>query len=337
MHDDTNLQISQALTLLRVPKFLHQWIVDILRKGPAAISPLPGLAPKIVVHLFEVTQITLPFINEEGKAIYPEYIDDEMYDHVNYPPPRTEEEEIAQANFNDYNKKCTVGAGDISEEDEDASIRDWFLKLTQAIDIIAWQQVKVEVAKEAKQAKEEDEAKEEEEENVEKEEKEEEKVEKEGEEEKEAKEEDVIKEAKEEKEGEEEKEEGQKEWSKEDAKEEEEVLTCPICMEIIVEADRTWRLMPCCTQVFHCDCISTWTKRAKKCPWCRSSLPLVLQSAKGFMHRSSSDDMYCPSSPRVHDLLMVLWHALSEKVWWINWSGHDVGCKSGCLMDMIRA
>ncbi|RAL48865.1 hypothetical protein DM860_001185 [Cuscuta australis] len=309
--DDISLELklSETLTALRVSKDTHQYIMDKLRFGAAAISHLLNSAPKFVVHILEVTHITLPLIDEEGQAIYPEHIpyNDEVYTDVDY-HIQTEKHEIHQANFVDSVKKLIVGTREVNEKDDDASIQDWFLKLTNAIYRVAWQVTEEEDAKEE-------------------------------EEEKEAKEEEGIEEEEEkgEKEEEEEKE-ANGEGEKKEANEEEE-WTCPTCLGII-ESHEAWSEMPCCSRAFHCDCISPWIKRLHKCPWCRSSLPLVLQSARGLIERHNSEYILYPSPLGLHDQLVVLWHLLSEKSWWTNQVVHEVGCMCGChsnKFEVIRA
>ncbi|RAL48671.1 hypothetical protein DM860_000991 [Cuscuta australis] len=187
----------------------------------------------------------------------------------------------SSANFVDSVKKLIVGARDVNEKDDDALIQDWFLKLTNAINRVAWRVTEEEDAKEEEEEKE---AKKEEEE----------KVGKEEEEEKEAKEEEGIEEEEEKRAKEEEEEkEAKEEGEKKEANEEEE-WTCPICLGII-ESHEAWSEMPCCSRAFHCDCISPWIKRLHKFPWCRSSLPLVLQSARGLIERHNSEYILYPS------------------------------------------
>ncbi|VFQ98134.1 unnamed protein product [Cuscuta campestris] len=67
--DKDNLKIiSEALTALRVLKVSHQSIMDQLRQGAASL----GLSPKFVVEICEVTHVTLPLIDEEGKRFMEE-------------------------------------------------------------------------------------------------------------------------------------------------------------------------------------------------------------------------------------------------------------------------
>ncbi|VFQ98132.1 unnamed protein product [Cuscuta campestris] len=108
-----------------------------------------------------------------------------------------------------------------------------------------------------------------------------------------------------------------------EAKDEEEERTCPICMNIF-EPDEKRSKMICCPQVFHCDCISTWLKRGKTCPWWRSSLPLVLPSAKGIIKRNESEYFVCPVHPGVSPYLV-------ERSVWSKEILHALGCECGCL------
>ncbi|VFQ98155.1 unnamed protein product [Cuscuta campestris] len=267
--DDHNLKISETLTLLRVPKSYHQLIIRRVPPQSVGALHLVGVAPKLLVHLFEVTHLTLPLIDEHGRAICPESKRD--YAVMNY-GLQTEEEEFDQAKFVDSLKKLIVVAGGVDEEEEESGyIDNWCWDLIDAIKRLAWPVTKKAI---------------------------------------------VV-------------------YDKEDKQ------TCPICLEVMLELDKPWSEMPCCSKAFHRDCISIWTaERVKNCPWCRSSLPLVVQSAKGLIRRLNSEHFVCPSRPEFHDLLLILWHLLSERVWWTCQVVHEAGCNCGCQtanIDMIRA
>ncbi|VFQ98168.1 unnamed protein product [Cuscuta campestris] len=265
--DDHNLKISETLTLLNVPKSYHQLIIRGVPPQSVGALHLVGVAPKLLVHILEVTHLTLPLIDEQGRAICPEGRRD--YAFMSY-GLQTEKEEFDQAKFVDSIKKLIVVAGGVDEEEESAYIDKWFWDVIHAIKRLAWPVTKKAI---------------------------------------------VV--------------------------DDEEERTCPICLEVILELHKTWRKMPCCSKAFHRDCISIWTaERVNKCPWCRSSLPLVLQSAKGLIRRLNSEHFFCTSRPGFHDLLLILWHLLSERVWWTTQVVHELGCNCGCQtanIDMIRA
>ncbi|GKU87044.1 hypothetical protein SLEP1_g1499 [Rubroshorea leprosula] len=49
---------------------------------------------------------------------------------------------------------------------------------------------------------------------------------------------------------------------------------CMICLEELEPSTTVIKRMPCCSHLFHGDCIEQWLNTSHLCPWCRFPMPI---------------------------------------------------------------